>query len=172
MDGWNDVTRSKIAGVVGSVAPILGKALLGNAGGVLVSLLGNIFGSGSADSLAAAIANDPEAAIKLRTLENQHAEFLADIDKQNFGIETADRQDARKYAEANRPFLITMSFVVTAGFFGVLLMLFMPWNISEEGKNLLSMLVGMLASKWQTIIDFFFGSSHSLEKANLALRKS
>ena len=140
-------------------------------GGVVVSLLSGLFGC-KVDALDAAIAADPDAALKLKTLETEHVEFLANIDRQNFATETADRQDARKYSEANRPFLITMAFVVTGGFFGVLLLMFVPWDFSEESKNLLSMLVGMLASKWQTIIDFFFGSCHSTEKANIALRKS
>lgn len=161
MDGWNDATKSKLAGAITSVAPVLARSLFGVAGGVVASLLGSIFGTSNMDSLSAAIAADPDAAIKLREIENKHAEFLASADHENFTTETLDRQDARKYAPSNRSFLITMTFLVTAGFFTVLLLLFVPWQISEEGKNLLSMLVGMLASKWQTMIDFYFGSSHS-----------
>jgi len=161
MDGLSDATKSKLEKVVGVAAPLLAKALFGTAGGVVASLLANLFGISNPDDLASAIANDPDAAVKLRQLELQHADFLADIDRQNFSTEATDRQDARKYAPSNRSFLITMTFLVTAGFFTVLLLMFVPWQITEEGKQLLSMLVGMLASKWQTMIDFYFGSSHS-----------
>jgi len=56
-----------------------------------------------------------------------------------------------------------MAYLVTLGFFAALFLLFMPWQLNGDEKNLLSMLVGMLASKWQTIIDFFFGSSRNTQ---------
>lgn len=169
MDGSNDATKSDhedkgiLAKIIGTAAPVMAAALTGNAAGVVVALLEHAFGMapGAVSGLVDKIAGDPEASYRLRALELQHAQFIADLDSKNLATESADRQDARKYSPSYRGFLIQMAFIVTAGFFGVLALLFVPMDISDEGKNLLSMLVGMLASKWQTIIDFFFGSSHS-----------
>ncbi len=169
MDGSNDATESNqgfthtLAKVVGTVAPLVAAGLSGNAASVIVALLGSVFGvqSGSVADILGKIQTDPDMAFKLRKLETDHAEFLAGCDSKNLETESIDRQDARKYSGTYKTFLIQMAFLVTAGFFSILLLLFVPWDISDEGKNLLSMLVGMLASKWQTIIDFFFGSSHS-----------
>ncbi len=169
MDGLNDATKSNLQKTIGTIAPLLVSALSGNAAGVIVALLAHAFGmgDGSVSDLVAKIHTDPEAVFRLRKLETDHAEFLAGLDSKNLEAESVDRQDARKYSAEYKAFLIQMSFIVTGGFFCVLLLLFVPWDVSEQGKNLLSMLVGMLASKWQTIIDFFFGSSHAHENIKL-----
>jgi hypothetical protein len=67
--------------------------------------------------------------------------------------------ESEKKAVLYRDFLRHLAYVVTFGFFAALLFLFLPITFNSEGRELLSMLVGMLASKWQTIIDFFYGSS-------------
>jgi len=69
----------------------------------------------------------------------------------------------RDVIEFSPRFLKNMAYLVTLGFFAALFLLFMPWQLNGDEKNLLSMLVGMLASKWQTIIDFFFGSSRNTQ---------
>lgn len=162
MGGLTDVTKSLLKTVVGTGAPVLAGLLGSPLAGVVVSLLADSFGADktSVTDVLAKIQADPDAAAKLAKLENDHAEAMAKISATDFATETADRQDARRYGQMYGAFLIQMAFLVTAGFFGVLFVLFAPIEISEEGRNLLSMLVGMLASKWQTIIDFFFGSSH------------
>lgn len=63
-----------------------------------------------------------------------------------------------------KDFLRHMAYLVSFGFFGALLLLFLPITINPSARELLSMLIGMLASKWQTIIDFFYGSSRSRQK--------
>lgn len=59
----------------------------------------------------------------------------------------------------SRDFLRHMAYLVTIGFFGSLIMLFLPITVTNTQRELLSMLIGMLASKWQTIIDFYYGNS-------------
>lgn len=162
MDGFKDATLSSLATVVRTASPVLAQALTGNAAGVVLALLGALFGGhdGTPSGIAAAIQAAPDASYRLRKLETDHAEFLATVDQHQSDIDSTDRQNARTYAATYRTFLMTMAMVVTAGFFVILFLMFIPWNLSDESKNLLSMLVGMLASKWQTIMDFFFGSSH------------
>jgi hypothetical protein len=161
MGGLSDVIESNILPIVGKVAPLLGSVLGTPLAGVAISLIAQAFGVSphNLDEVANALATSPDAAIKLKTLEYDHAETLAKVAGQNYATEVNDRKDARHYGFLYKDFLRHMAYLVTFGFFLSLFALFLPLTISGEEKNLLSMLVGMLASKWQTIIDFFFGSS-------------
>lgn len=162
MAGLKDVIESTLGKVVGASAPLLGAALGSPIAGVLVSLLANAFGvsSGKVEDVRDAILGDAEAASKLKALELAHSESLAKIASNDYATEVSDRINARANAVMYKGFLIWMAFIVTVGFFAAMFLLFVPMEISELQRTLLSMLVGMLASKWQTIIDFFFGSSH------------
>lgn len=161
MDGLKDVIVSKLLPIVGKAAPLLGGVLGTPLAGVAISLLASTFGVGSqnVDDIVKSISSNPEAAIKLKSLEYEHAETLEKIISANYGIEVDDRKDARKNAILYKDFLRHMAYLVTAGFFGALVMLFIPLEYNVNERELLSMLVGMLVSKWQTIIDFFYGSS-------------
>ena len=59
----------------------------------------------------------------------------------------------------SRDFQRHIAYLVTLGFFGCLVMLFIPITVTSTQRDLLSILIGMLASKWQTIMDFYFGNS-------------
>lgn len=66
---WSDVGKA-----AAKAAPLLGTALLGPAGGAIGALVASVFGvEAEPDKVAAAIKADPEAAIKLRQIENEHA---------------------------------------------------------------------------------------------------
>jgi hypothetical protein len=165
MGGLTDVIETKILPVVSKVAPLLGSVLGTPLAGVAISLMSQAFGVNPSDlnALNNAISESPEAAIKLKTLEYEHAETLAKIASTDYDTEVEDRKDARELAKTvdYKDFLRHMAYIVTAGFFCALLLLFCPIPINPQGRELLSMLVGMLVSKWQTIIDFFYGSSRS-----------
>src|SRR4051812_5140087 len=69
---WKD-----IAGIVGKAAPILGTVLGGPAGAAVGGLVAAALGVGNTpDEIQKAIATDPEAALKLATLEMEHKEKL------------------------------------------------------------------------------------------------
>lgn len=161
MGGLIDVIESEILPVVGKAAPLLGSVLGTPLAGVAISLIAKAFGVNPNDinAVASALNSDPETAIKLKTVEYEHAETLAKIASTDYSTEVDDRKNARQFSGLYKDFMRHMAYLVTFGFFSALFLLFMPLNIGVEEKNLLSMLVGMLASKWQTIIDFFFGSS-------------
>lgn len=161
MGGLKDVVGSNLISIVGKSAPLLATVLGSPLAGIALSLIASLFGADPKNigDLVSKIQNDEEANIKLKELELKHQETLVQIASNDFETETKDKQDARKYGYLYRDFLLHMSYLVTLGFFAALFLLFIPLTISEAEKNLLSMLVGMLASKWQTIIDFFYGSS-------------
>lgn len=162
MAGLIDVIESSgLVGAVSKVAPILGTVLGTPLAGIGVSLLASLFGVDpkNVKELASVIKDDPESSIKIKTLEYEHVETLAKIASTDYGIEVDDRKNARQTAVLYKDFLRHMAYLVTFGFFGALVLLFCPIPINPSARELLSMLVGMLASKWQTIIDFFYGSS-------------
>jgi hypothetical protein len=163
MGGLIDVIESSgVLGTVKKVAPLLAGVLGSPLAGVAVSLLAGAFGTDPKNigDLAQAI-QSPEAALKIKTVEYEHAEMLAKIASTDYSIEVDDRKDARSHAIDYKDFMKHMAYFVTFGFFGALLMMFVPIQFNGNERELLSMLVGMLASKWQTIIDFFYGSSRT-----------
>jgi len=162
MGGSLDVIVSSVS----KIAPILGGVLGTPLAGVAVGLLAKCFGVdvSNLSDLAHKIATDPDSAVKIKQLENEHVETLQKIITQNYAIEVDDRKDARKTGILYTDFLRHMAYVVTLGFFLALGFLFIPIEINPNARELLSMLVGMLASKWQTIIDFFYGSTHAQNK--------
>lgn len=160
-----EIIEHEILPIVSKAAPLLGSVLGGPFASTAIALIAQVFGVNSTDlnRLAGALTSSPDTAVKLKQLETDHADTLAKLAEQHFETATLDKQDARKLAELEdasyKRFLKFMAVLVTIGFFSVLFAVFLPLPISSEEKNLLSLLVGMLASKWQTIIDFFFGSS-------------
>ena len=166
MGGLTDVIESKILPLVGDAAPLLASVLGSPLAGVGISMLAKAFGvhSSNLDGLASALTGTPETAgaiaEKLQALELDNNEILLKLSSADYRTEVEDRENARANAVIFKDFIRHMAYLVTFGFFAALFCMFIPLTITPEEKNLLSMLVGMLASKWQTIIDFFFGSSH------------
>lgn len=148
--------------LIGSSFPLLANALTKPGANLLISLISKLFGinSNSIDDITKAISNDPEANIKLKRLEDEHCEALKKIESSDYAISVEDRKDARKNSVLYKDFLRHLAYIVTFGFFGCLCLLIFKFDINNNARDLLSMLIGMLASKWQTIIDFFYGSSH------------
>lgn len=149
--------------IVAKTSPILGQALGGPIGGIVGSLVAQLFGGSvqNPDELAQKIIADPEAALKIKQLEYNHKEQLETLANSQFATEVDDRKDARKYGYNNRDFMKHFTYLVTIGFFAAMFLLFCPMNLSAEEKQMLSLLIGVLGSKWQTIIDFYFGSARS-----------
>jgi len=59
-----------------------------------------------------------------------------------------------------RVFLRHLTYLVTVGFFFVLAAAFLnKADMDPSKRDLISMLIGVLISKWSTIIDFWFGAS-------------
>jgi hypothetical protein len=74
MADWKD-----IAGVVGKTAPLLGTLLGGPAGAAVGGIIASVLGTGAnADDVSAALAN-PETAGKLRQIEAERQEKLAEL---------------------------------------------------------------------------------------------
>lgn len=118
---WQDKAET-VARAVADHAPLLGSALLGPAGATAGSLIASVFGTGNdPDQIAAAIAQDPQAGIKLRQIEADHRK---EITRLYFEAETARIQEVNatmraeletddKYRGRWRP---TFGYVMAASF--------------------------------------------------------
>jgi hypothetical protein len=163
MGGLTDVIES--SGIIGKIieagAPVLASFIGSPLAGIGVSLLAHVFGADpkNVNDVVAKISADPDRVVKIKQLEYDHLDTLAGYTSQDFIKSVDDVQDARKFAVNDKLFMKLLAVIVTVGFFCVLVALFFPLNIQPDAKNLLLLLVGNLSSKWQTIIDYFYGSS-------------
>lgn len=152
-----------LGNVVTKSAPLLGTVLGSPLAGVGISLLGSLFGVDPkrTDKLVEAINNDPEAVIKLKTLENQHYETLMQIASQNYVTEVDDRKNAREREVALRdyvPTFLALGFLVNYAaiqFYCVTHSNSVNDVISARFQDVLIM-----------IMSYYFGSSHK-EKPTL-----
>jgi hypothetical protein len=79
------------------VAPLLGTAIVGPAGGVITTLISQLFGADTTkpDDLWQKISADKESALKLKKLETDHQEFLVSNLVSQYKIHTDDLANAR-----------------------------------------------------------------------------
>lgn len=110
---WRD-----LAGIVGKIAPTLGTALGGPAGGAIGLLISQAFGvDKTPEAVAAAIQANPDAAIKLAAIEADLAiaRLNADTAQHSETEQTAraEQQSEDEYVRRTRPSLARKSAFVT-----------------------------------------------------------
>lgn len=153
---------SNALNLISKAAPLLGAVLGTPVAGVGAKMIFDALGvkDGDVEGLDSALSS-PDAVLKLRSLELKNAEMLAKLASVNYETEVKDRLDAREKGAMWGRFPVHMAYLVTIGFFVCVVLVFLPLPMDGMDRDLLSMLIGMLVSKWQTIIDFFFGSKAS-----------
>jgi hypothetical protein len=171
---WKD-----IAGVVGKAAPILGTLLGGPAGGAVGGIIASALGTGNtADDVLAAIQGNPEAAVRLRELQDakeiRFSELAAEQARLEIVTAAQDRASARE-REAKTGDTWTprgLAILVTLGFFGVLAFLLLKGK-PEQGGDALLVMLGSLGTAWASITAYYFGSSAgSAQKTELMARRA
>lgn len=148
-----------IKSLVGAVAPTLGAALGGPVGGAAVQVLTSVLGCKpdeksieQAMSMASA-----EDLAKIREAELEFDAKMKQMDVDVFALETADKQDARKYF--NRDW--------TARFIGVVMVLFFCSYIAmvtimppeQNSMELINLVLGYLGGLVSAVVSFYFGAS-------------
>ena len=177
---WSDVSR-----LVGTAAPILGTLLGGPAGAAVGGLIASALGTpADADSVHAAIAADPEAALKLATVESdnrvklqamqlEHAGRIIAADTEQIKSNAADRDSARQREVSAKdtitPRLLALS--VTIGFFGVLGFLLVNGKPAAGGDALMVML-GSLGAAWVSMVAYYFGTTSGAARTTELLASS
>lgn len=169
-----------IKGIVCTVAPILGNAIVPGLGGVAGSILASILGVDPNDpkkieeSLKTA---SPDVWAKIKEAEMKHEETLVQISADLEKARYADIQSARTRevevtkatGKLNTPLYILAS-IVTLGFFGTLIAS-MIWPITDNNQATI-MLIGVLGTGFGMVLQYFFGSSSSSGVKNSYLANS
>ena len=151
---------SGLGKTIAGFAPLLGGVVGGPAGAGIGSIIASVFGvEDKPDAIARAIANDPEAAIKLKKIELDHKVELERIALETAKAEIADKQNARKENKhSNMPAIL--SFVLSIVIIGIIYLLFYT-TVPEGSKDVLFMLLGVVVKEWGGAMQYWFGTTRS-----------
>ena len=148
-----------LLGLLKGIAPTLATAVAGPLGGMAVSALASKFGvSDSVESVAKAIAGDPQAAQKIAEMELEYAK-----------LDAADRDSARKNeaalaTSANTPLLnksvtpILALVVVIA--WGLIQYHLLTHIVPNEMREIIIRVLGTLDGALVMVLSYYFGASH------------
>ena len=150
---------NELFGLLKGIAPTLATAVAGPLGGMAVSALATKFGvADSVESVAKAIAGDPQAAQKIAEVELEYAKLYA-----------ADRDSARKNEAAlatseNTPLLnksvtpILALVVVIA--WGLIQYHLLTHVVPTEMREIIIRVLGTLDGALVMVLSYYFGASH------------
>jgi len=150
----------KIGKLIGSHAPMLGSLVGGKGGEMVGSIIASTLGvDNTPEAIEAAIASDPNAALKLRELELQDGQRIRQMAMDVTRIELADKQDARKrHAHNPMPMLICIALTVMVALAGYLLFTI---DIPADNEEIAYLLFGTLLAKWSDSIAYWVGTTRS-----------
>jgi len=150
---------NELFGLLKGIAPTLATAVAGPLGGMAVSALASKFGvSDTVESVAKAIAGDPQAAQKIAELELEYAK-----------LDAADRDSARKNEVAlatssDTPLLnksvtpiLALVVVVAWGFIQYHLLTNI---VATEMREIIIRVLGTLDGALVMVLSYYFGASH------------
>jgi hypothetical protein len=143
--------------MVTTVAPLLGNVLGSPLSGLGVNLLSNIFHIDDNDhqKLLDAINNDPEAMLKIKTLEYHHEEMLKEIILNEYKTEVEDRISARNRQTSLQDYVPT---ILAVGFLiNYALIQFYVITHNNSANDIIS---ARFQDVLIMIISYYFGSSH------------
>jgi hypothetical protein len=178
---WSDV-----ASVVENLAPTIASVIGGPLAGTGVTALENLFGltpkpaastSERLDSIAAAIAGaTPQQLADMRKADQDYAVAMAQAgfkDTETLAsLKVQDTVSARSMQTTNKSVVPAwLTFVITVGFFGLLIGLFCA-PVPEASKALIYSATGTLGTVWLVVVHFWFGSTSDTTQVNDLLAKS
>lgn len=151
-----------------TVAPTVATALSGPLAGLAVTVIGKAFNieAPTMEKVQEALKNGQltsEDIAKLQLAE-QSLKRLEIVQKFKFAeLEIQDRKSAREMQMTTRSIVpAALSFIVTVGYFGILLSMLRGWIKVEDSQALLLML-GSLSTAWGMVMSFWFGTTRGSE---------
>lgn len=173
-------------------APLVGTALGGPGGGAIGAMVAGLFGADPEDpaDIAAKIAGDPEAQLKLVELQHKHKERLeelviekARVDQDAERMRLADvasarsRQTESEKAVGKRDInLYVLAYLFVAGYFLTIVVMVagvatgkIPSDIPQAVVMLIGSLFGTLSAAVGAVVQYFFGSSKSSSDKNVLI---
>ena len=149
---------NELLGLLKGVAPTLATAIAGPMGGMAITALANKLGvSDSVESVAKAIAGDPQAAQKIAELELEMAKLdasnTADARKMNSEIQNSA---TASWLAKNIAYVIDVAIIA-----GALIMTFVVFiiGVPEQNKSMAFTALGSLWTLTGTVVNFHRGSS-------------
>lgn len=151
--------------IVRTVAPTLGTALGGPAGGMAVKFLADQL-LGNPDATEQEVAQfvhaaSPDQMLSLKSLDNDFAIQMKKLDIDVFALEVQDRENARELFKVNIWPQILLSALFISGYFGIMgvLIYFHNIDINDRIFGILNTVIGVLTAAIPMILQFWFGSS-------------
>lgn len=159
-EDWKSIGRR-----VADFAPVLGTALGGPAGAAIGALVAGTLGT-KADpaSVAESLTTDPEAIVKIRSLENEERANLRNHVFSMAKVEVADRANARANNKGHwMPWALTLvTALMTTGLTYMLLSQALPPGSPE----IVYLIAGQILGSFIACVNYWVGSSRgSAEKA-------
>ena len=161
---------SELGKTIAGYAPLLGGVVGGPAGASIGSIIASKFGvENKPDQIVNAINSDPEAAIKLRSIELDNKTELEKIAMELARSEIADKQNARK-ENKHSVMPAVLSGVLSLIIVGIIYMLF--YTVVPDGsKDVLFMLLGVVVKEWGGAMQFWFGTTRSSQDKTMTANK-
>ena len=164
--------------IVGTVAPWIGTALGGPLGGMAVDAAAKALGlsESTVDAVKGAISGaTPEQMLALKQADQQFALQMQSLGFQQVkdleAIAANDRQSARDMQKTTRsPVPALLSYVVTIGYFGILIGMMTKLLVVSDSQALLIML-GSLSTAWGMVMAFWFGTTRSSQEKTEIMAK-
>jgi hypothetical protein len=181
MSGWTDALN-----VIEKLAPTIATCVGGPLAGGALTALEDVFGltpqpNASSDdrqtTIAAAISGaTPEQLAAIRAKDQDYAVAMATAgfkDTETLAsLKVQDTVSARNMQTANKSLVPAwLTFVITCGFFGLLIGLFVA-PVPEASKALIYSATGTLGTVWLVVVHFWFGSTSDTTQVNDLLAKS
>jgi len=152
--------------LVRTVAPWIGTALAGPLGGMAVEAAANALGV--SDKTAEAVKQALGGATPEQMLALKEADQTFQRDMQALGFKqitdlealaAGDRKDARDMLKTTRSWVpAALSFIVTVGYFGVLIGL-LTQSLEVKDSQALLLMLGSLGTAWGMVMAFWFGTT-------------
>lgn len=177
---WGNVvnTISGAAPLLGSLFGPAGTAVGSLAGGALKLVASALGCDATQDAVTAAIAADPNAALKLKEFEMTNKLELQKLTVQQLGMELADIASARtrqsdheKATGKSDINLYVLAWLIVFAFFGLMLALFI-WPIPKDQNGVVLLLFGTLAAGFGSVMGYFFGTNRSSSEKTAMLYNS
>ncbi|WP_330959064.1 hypothetical protein [Photobacterium sp. 53610] len=156
----------KVKQLIGTAAPMVGTLIGGPAGGAVGGLVASALGvDNTPDAIEHAIKNDPDAFLKLKQIEMEHAQELKRLSleegrlaMESARIAMADTQHAREqHRDHWMPSALAISMVGMVALMFTALLFGPP--MPERYDSVLMIIVGAVLTAFSTAIAYWLGSS-------------
>lgn len=158
--GWDKVKQ-----VISGAAPILGGLVGGPAGAAAGALISSALGvDNDPEQVLQKLQADPEALLKLKTLESEERKHLQEMQLETLRAELADVQSAREAHKSHwMPSAITLALTLMVCAMGALLVAF---PVPAENKDMSVYLFGQITGTFTTAVAYWIGTSRSSHEKN------